>query len=159
MESIIRPIGKIRSPFNTLENMPIQPKGAKDVIGTLEIDRQYMAGLADLDGFSHIYLIYPFHKAQRTELLVTPFMDTSVRGVFATRSPLRPNHLGLSIVELLAIEKNIVKIRGVDVLDNTPLLDIKPYIASFDEVRQSRSGWMTGSEEDVARKRSDNRFA
>lgn len=159
METIsIQPIGKVRSPFKNLENMPIQPVGAKEVVGTLEIEPQFVNGLADLHGFSHIYIIYFFHKATRTELSVTPFMDNTTRGVFATRSPLRPSHIGLSIVELIGIENTIVKIRGVDVLDKTPLIDIKPYITSFDAVRKSSSGWMKGSIEEVANKRSDSRF-
>jgi tRNA-Thr(GGU) m(6)t(6)A37 methyltransferase TsaA len=155
----IQAIGTIHTPFDTLEDMPIQPKGAEEVIGTIELEEQYSAGLADLDGFSHIYLLYRFHMAKRTALTVTPFMDTSPRGVFSTRSPLRPNHIGISIVRLIGVEKNIITVQGIDVLNGSPLLDIKPYIAAFDSVQQSRSGWMKGSEEEVARKRSDQRFA
>ena len=151
-------IGTIHSPFTSLKDMPIQPKGAKDTIGTIEIKEEYLEGLEDLDGFSHIYLLYNFHMATRTELTVTPFMDTSPRGVFSTRSPLRPNHIGLSIVELIGVEKNLLKVRGIDILDGTPLLDVKPYIESFDAVQDSRSGWMKGSVDEVATKRSDNRF-
>ncbi len=154
----IEAIGTIRTPFANLENMPIQPGGARQALGSLVLDKQYQSGLADLDGFTHLYLLYAFHMTSRTALSVIPFMDTTPRGVFATRSPLRPNHLGLSIVELVAIEQNIVTIRGIDVLDGTPLLDIKPYIAAFDAVRQSRSGWMKGSAEEVATARSDARF-
>jgi len=154
----IEPIGIVHSPFSELENMPIQPKGAKEVTGTLEIFPQFIEGLTDLEGFSHIYLLYNFHKAARTALTVIPFMDDSQRGVFSTRSPLRPNHIGLSIVELLGVEKNLVQVRGIDILDGTPLIDIKPYIPSFDSVQKSRSGWMKGSEQDVSEKRSDQRF-
>ena len=154
----IQAIGTIHTPFETLEDMPIQPKGAGEVIGTVELEEQYTAGLADLSGFSHIYLLYEFHMAKRTALTVTPFMDTSPRGVFATRSPLRPNHIGISIVRLIGVEKNIITVQGIDILNGSPLLDVKPYIAAFDAVQQSRSGWMKGSEEDVARKRSDHRF-
>ncbi len=154
----IQKIGTIHTPFDTLEDMPIQPKGAGEVIGTIELDEQYMTGLADLDGFSHIYLIYEFHMAKKTALTVTPFMDTSPRGVFSTRSPLRPNHIGISIVKLVGVEKNIITVQGIDILNGSPLLDIKPYIAAFDAVQESRSGWMKGSEEDVARLRSDQRF-
>lgn len=154
----MQPIGTIHSPFTSLKDMPIQPKGAKDTIGTIEIKEEYMEGLQDLDGFSHIYLLYNFHKAARTALTVTPFMDTSPRGVFSTRSPLRPNHIGLSIVELVGVEKNLLKVRGIDILDGTPLLDIKPYIEFFDSVQDSHSGWMKGSLDEVANKRSDNRF-
>ncbi|MFT5697422.1 MAG: tRNA-Thr(GGU) m(6)t(6)A37 methyltransferase TsaA [Desulforhopalus sp.] len=154
----MQPIGTIHSPFTSLQDMPIQPKGAKDSIGTIEIKEEYTEGLLDLEGFSHIYLLYNFHKAARTDLTVTPFMDTTPRGVFSTRSPLRPNHIGLSIVELVGVEKNLIKVRGIDILDGTPLLDIKPYIESFDAVQNSRSGWMKGSADDVANKRSDDRF-
>lgn len=154
----IQKIGTIHTPFDTLEDMPIQPKGAKEVIGTVEMEEQYSPGLADLDGFSHIYLLYEFHMAKRTALTVTPFMDTSPRGVFATRSPLRPNHIGISIVRLIRVENNIVTVQGIDILNGSPLLDIKPYIAAFDAVQQSRSGWMKGSEEEVVGKRSDQRF-
>lgn len=152
------PIGYIRSPYTELTDMPIQPRGANAVEGSIEILEQYAEGLQDLDGFSHAYLIYHLHKASRTALSVIPFMDTVERGVFSTRSPLRPNHIGLSIVEITGVEKNIVHLRGVDVLDKTPLLDLKPYIESFDYVEKSRSGWMQGSREEVAKKRSDSRF-
>ena len=154
----MQPIGTIHTPFTTLENMPIQPKGAKEVIGTIEIRKEFVRGLEDLDGFSHIYLLYEFHMAQKTALKVTPFMDTRKRGVFATRSPLRPNHIGLSLVMLKKIEDNIITVQGIDVLDGTPLLDIKPYIAAFDEVQKSSSGWMQSSKEEVTLKRSDGRF-
>lgn len=154
----MQPIGTIRSPFTTLEDMPIQPKGAKDIIGTLIVHDEFQQGLADLEGFSHIYLIYEFHLAKKTALTVVPFMDTEERGVFSTRSPLRPNHIGLSIVELLSVKENRVEVRGIDVIDNTPLLDIKPFIQAFDSVKNSKSGWMTASEGEVSHKRSDSRF-
>ncbi len=154
----ISPIGVIRTPYKELTDMPIQPKGAKEVTGRLELNPELAEGLQDLDGFSHVYLIYQFHKAERTNLKVVPFMDTVKRGVYSTRSPLRPNHIGISIVELTGVENNIVHLKGVDVLDNTPLLDIKPYIDAFDYVENSRSGWMTKSREEVAGKRSDDRF-
>jgi tRNA (adenine37-N6)-methyltransferase len=155
----LQPIGTIHSPYTTLQDMPIQPKGAARELGTIQIFSEYTRGLRDLEGFSHIYLLYQFHMAERTELSVIPFMDSITRGVFATRSPLRPNHIGLSIVELIDVKDNIVTVRGIDVLDGTPLLDIKPYIAAFDEVRDSRSGWMQASSAEVAAKRSDDRFA
>ena len=154
----MQPIGTIRSPFQKLQDMPIQPKGAVAEFGTVEVFTEFAEGLRDLDGFSHVYLLYQFHEARRTELSVVPFMDTVSRGVFATRSPLRPNHIGLSIVELIGIKDNIVTVRGIDVLNGTPLLDIKPYIAAFDEVENSRSGWMQASRDEVSAKRSDDRF-
>lgn len=151
-------IGIIHTPIDSPKNAPIQPKGAADICGEVEIFPQVAGGLRDLEGFSHIYLLYYCHKAKRTELLVTPFMDTVQRGVFATRSPLRPNHIGLSIVELTAVHDNILQIKGVDVVDQTPLLDIKPYIHNFDSVNQSRSGWMKADVDAVSAKRSDDRF-
>lgn len=154
----MQPIGTIHSPFTSLKDMPIQPKGAKGTIGTIEIKKEYQEGLQDLNGFSHIYLLYNFHEAARTDLIVTPFMDTTPRGVFSTRSPLRPNHIGLSIVELIGVKKNLISVRGIDILDGTPLLDIKPYIEHFDSVQDSRSGWMKGSADAVEKKRSDDRF-
>lgn len=156
---LIHPIGIIHTPFHSLEDMPIQPGGAGDTIGTVVVNEQYIEGLADLQGFSHIYLFYVFHMAKRTALTVIPFMDISPRGVFATRSPLRPNHIGLSIVRLTAVTGNILTIHGIDVLDGTPLLDIKPYITAFDAVSHSLSGWMKASPEDVSKKRSDDRFS
>ncbi|WP_163337622.1 tRNA (N6-threonylcarbamoyladenosine(37)-N6)-methyltransferase TrmO [Desulfopila sp. IMCC35008] len=152
------PIGYIRTPYTELTDMPIQPRGANKVTGSIEILEKYAEGLQDLDGFSHAYLIYHLHKASRSALSVIPFMDTVARGIFATRSPLRPNHIGLSIVEITGVKNNIVELRGIDVLDRTPLLDLKPYIESFDYVEKSRSGWMQGSIEEVTQKRSDNRF-
>lgn len=155
----LNPIGIIRSPFNELKNMPIQPKGAGDIEGEVIIDEEYLDGLRDLEGFSHIYLIYRFHLASRVELTVTPFLDNEKRGVFSTRSPLRPNHVGMSIVELVRIENNKLIVKGIDILDGTPLLDIKPYIEKFDHVENSRSGWMTAEEGEVRKKRSDERFS
>jgi tRNA (adenine37-N6)-methyltransferase len=158
MERIMEPIGIIRTPFTCIENMPIQPKGAADTIGEVHIFEPYAEGLKDLEGFSHIYLIYLFHKADKMRLMVVPFMDTRQRGVFATRSPLRPNHIGLSIVEIIHIDGRTITLKGIDVLDQTPLLDIKPYIEAFDNVENSRSGWMTACPGEVAEKRSDDRF-
>ncbi len=152
------PIGTIFTPFKKLDDMPIQPGGGSGVSGLIEINEKFRSGLADLDGFSHIYLIYRFHLAQRTEMEVVPFLDTQKRGVYATRSPLRPNHIGLSIVELVKIEGTTLTIKNLDILDGTPLLDIKPYIADFDQVSTSRSGWMTADKDIVAGHRSDKRF-
>jgi len=154
----IKPIGTIHSPHKSIENMPIQPKGAVGIEGYVLVDEAYANGLQDLDGFTHIYLIYFFHAATRTELLVKPFMDSQTRGVFATRSPLRPNHIGISIVPLKKIERNKLIVSDLDILDNTPLLDIKPYVARFDQVNESKSGWLTASDREIQEKRSDCRF-
>lgn len=154
----IEPIGIIHSPYKTVADMPIQPKGSPAVEGQIVVEDKYIDGLQDLDGFSHIYLLYSFHKATRTEMLVVPFMDTQPRGVFATRSPLRPNHIGISIVKLLQVEKNTFTVGGIDIIDGTPLLDIKPYIEKFDSVAESRSGWLKASDEEISNRRSDGRF-
>jgi len=154
----IATIGTIHTPYTSLDKMPIQPKGAKEVIATLDIKEAYVQGLKDLEGFSHIYLIYYFHQSTRTELKVIPFMDTEERGVFSTRSPLRPSHIGLSLSELVCINDNIVTIKGIDVLNGTPLLDIKPYIPQFESVKEVKTGWMGKDDEAVSNARSDARF-
>lgn len=129
-------IATIRSPFSSLLDMPVQPCGASEVYATIEFQEEFVEGLKDLDGFSHIYLIYYFHKVENYKLQVVPFNDktNSLRGVFSTRTPVHPNSIGLSLVELVSVEGNIVTIKGVDVLDKTPLLDIKPYISNFDVI-------------------------
>ncbi len=151
-------IGVVHSPHLELANMPIQPVGARDVEGTIEVYERFAAGLNDLEGFSHIYILYHFHKASRSELEVIPYMDTHKRGVFATRSPLRPSHIGLSIVELVSIENNSLRIKGVDMLDGTPVLDIKPYIEKVDRRENTKDGWLKKSDENTWQKRSDDRF-
>ena len=157
----LKQIATINSPFCRLENMPVQPKGAKNTIATIEFKKEFQDGLKDLDGFSHAYLIYYFHKVDEHKLRVVPFNDEShtERGVFSTRTPMHPNSIGLSVVEIVNVKENIVTIKGVDVLDGTPLLDIKPYIENFDKVEgETRSGWMKSSKEEVSQKRSDSRF-
>ncbi|WP_295421402.1 tRNA (N6-threonylcarbamoyladenosine(37)-N6)-methyltransferase TrmO [Sulfurovum sp.] len=161
MEFELKQIATIRSPFCDLVNMPVQPKGARDTFATIEFEKEYEEGLKDLDGFSHVYLIYHFHKVREPKLSVIPFNDktNTPRGVFSTRTPMHPNGLGLSVVELVGVEGNVVTIKGVDILDGTPLLDIKPYIENFDKVEgESRSGWMKASLDEVSKKKSDDRF-
>ncbi|HXV20506.1 MAG TPA: tRNA (N6-threonylcarbamoyladenosine(37)-N6)-methyltransferase TrmO [Desulfuromonadales bacterium] len=152
------PIGTIHSPFTNPEGMPIQPAGAREAIGTVVIDPAFEAGLQDLEGFSHLYLLYHFHRAAPMRLKVVPFLDRREHGIFATRAPARPNPIGLSVVELLEVRGNRLTVRGIDVLDGTPLLDIKPYAEAFDRVEGSRSGWLASSPEEIARQRSDRRF-
>ena len=123
-----QPIGIIHTPFSRPEGMPIQPAGAVGITGSVEVLEQFRPGLKDLDGFSHIILLYQFHRSQGFSLEIVPFLDSKPRGVFATRAPKRPNPIGLSVVHLLRIEHNILYIENVDILDRTPLLDIKPYI-------------------------------
>ena len=161
MEIKLKQIATIKSPFCNLVDMPVQPKGACDTIATIEFKDEYKDGLTDLDGFSHLYLIYYFHKIKEPKLKVIPFNDKThtQRGVFATRTPMHPNSIGLSIVELVNVEENIVTIKGIDILDGTPLIDIKPYIENFDKIDGiTKSGWMKSSNEDVSNKRSDDRF-
>jgi len=138
--------------------MPIQPAGAREAVGTVVVDPAYAAGLQDLDGFSHIYLLYHFHRASPPRLKVVPFLDHREHGIFATRAPARPNPIGVSVVELLEVRGNRLTVRGIDVLDGTPLLDIKPYVEDFDRAEKSRSGWLASTPEEIARRRSDNRF-
>lgn len=155
----ITPIGVIRSPFTTPEGMPIQPAGARGEKGEVHLDEKYAAGLKDLDGFSHAILIYHFHKSSGYELSVKPFMDDTPRGLFATRAPRRPNPLGLSVVRVTGVEGNVVMIEDVDVLDGTPLVDIKPYVPRFDAPAADRCGWLDEIAEKAENMRSDGRFA
>ena len=155
----ITPIGVIHTPFCRLEGMPIQPGGARNVIGHVELRPDLAPALADLDGFSHAYLLYCFHKSEGCKLSVIPYMDTTPRGLFATRAPKRPNPIGLSVVEIMEIKDNILTVKGIDVLDGTPLLDIKPYAPAFDmPVVPVRSGWLEGKDDEVDCTRADDRF-
>jgi tRNA-Thr(GGU) m(6)t(6)A37 methyltransferase TsaA len=158
MEITYRPIGVIHSPFKDIAGMPIQPTGAANIRGLLEIFPPFVAGLKDLEGFSHIILLYHFHQAEGAKLVVRPFMDSRPHGVFATRAPKRPNPIGLSVVRLLRIEQNIVHIENVDIIDGTPLLDIKPYVPEFDHYPADRVGWLEQAKGIVRSKRSDGRF-
>lgn len=156
---VFKPIGIIHSHHKKLENMPIQPLAAEGVKGVIEVDYEYVEGLIDLDGFSHFVLIYDFHKAVGYKLTVTPFMDDKIHGVFATRSPKRPNAVGMSIVKLLSIEGNILNIEMVDVLDGTPLIDIKPFFLRFDNREDTKSGWLEISDDvSVDHLKSDDRY-
>ncbi|MEA1956455.1 MAG: tRNA (N6-threonylcarbamoyladenosine(37)-N6)-methyltransferase TrmO [Campylobacterota bacterium] len=157
----LQQIATIKSPFCNLENMPVQPRGAKDTLATIEFKKEFQDGLKDLDGFSHVYLIYYFHKVKEHKLQVVPFNDltNTPRGVFSTRTPAHPNSIGLSVVELVDVKENIVTIKGIDILNGTPLLDIKPYIENFDKIEgDTKSGWMKSSSDDVSEMRSDDRF-
>lgn len=155
----IQPIGVIRTPHDKREGMPIQPTGAAGVKGTVEVSLEYAEGLADVEGFSHIILLYQFDRSDGFKLKVVPFMDTEPRGLFATRAPRRPNPIGLSIVKLEGIEGRVLHVDGVDMLDGTPLLDIKPFVPAFDAPEVTRTGWLDEAEEKARRKRSDGRFA
>jgi len=154
----LSPIGTIQSPFKKPEGMPIQPTGAKDIRGQVIIERAFVEGLSDLDGFSHIILLYFFHHSKGYDLRVKPFMDNERRGLFSTRAPRRPNSIGLSIVRLLGLEGNVLQIQGVDILDGTPLLDIKPYVPKFDSVKTLSTGWLEKNAVKSETMRSDKRF-
>ncbi|MFC1525385.1 tRNA (N6-threonylcarbamoyladenosine(37)-N6)-methyltransferase TrmO, partial [Candidatus Latescibacterota bacterium] len=128
----LNPIGEVHSPHQQVVGMPIQPSRARGVEGTVEVYEEYAEGLADLDGFSHIILLYHFHRSQGHSLRVVPFLDTVERGLFATRAPRRPNPLGLSVLRLLGIDGATLRVADIDILDGTPVLDIKPYVPDFD---------------------------
>ncbi|MEW5773668.1 MAG: tRNA (N6-threonylcarbamoyladenosine(37)-N6)-methyltransferase TrmO [Thermodesulfobacteriota bacterium] len=157
---VFTPIGLVRSPFQKVEDMPLQSAGALEVLGSAELLPEYAPALADLDGFSHLILLYCFHRAKPYAPQVTPFLDTTPRGLFATRAPSRPNPIGFSVVELLAVEGHVLRLRGVDILDNTPLLDLKPWVPAFDVPLQGevRAGWLARCAKRAADARSDDRF-
>ncbi|MDD1694416.1 MAG: tRNA (N6-threonylcarbamoyladenosine(37)-N6)-methyltransferase TrmO [Methanoregula sp.] len=152
------PIGAIHSPFKDIAGMPIQPNGARGTRGTIEIFAPYREGLCDLDGFERVILIYALHRCTDHVLTVTPFLDTTPRGIFATRSPKRPNAIGLSVVRLLAVDGRTLTIEDVDVLDGTPLLDLKPYVPAFDAYPGSFCGWLETVAGNAETVRSDDRF-
>lgn len=158
MEICFSPIGTIHSPFHELSEMPIQPVSESSAPGTVEILPEYSPGLKDLDGFSHIILIYHLHYSHQYSLSVTPFLDEKPHGVFATRAPRRPNPIGLSVVKLTRLEDNILHVDHLDVLDGTPLLDIKPYIPEFDSPPAFRLGWLESVKHKLRSMRSDQRF-
>ena len=138
--------------------MPIQPSGAKGIKGTVELMPEYAEGLQDLEGFSHVILIYHLHLSTGFSLKVKPFLDDQLRGVFATRAPQRPNPIGLSVVRLKEIKGNILHIEDIDIVDGTPLLDIKPYVPEFDVQETVRIGWLSEKIGKASRERSDGRF-
>ena len=158
-EIIVKPIGIIHTPFKEPKGTPIQPTGARDIEGTVEVFPDYADGLRDLDGFSHLYLLFYCHLSKEHSLLVKPFLDDSLHGVFATRSPSRPNPIGLSIVRLTKIERNLLHIWDVDMVDGTPLLDIKPYIPDVDTREAVRIGWLEKRVGEMLKKRDDGRFS
>ncbi|MGD9395344.1 MAG: tRNA (N6-threonylcarbamoyladenosine(37)-N6)-methyltransferase TrmO [Candidatus Thorarchaeota archaeon] len=154
----IRPIGVIRTPFKSSDEIPIQ-SSKSDTIAEAEILQEYSEGLESLDRFSHAILLYWFHRAQPTKLKVIPFLDTKERGLFSTRAPSRPNPIGLSIVRIIQVNGNILRFKGADMLNDTPLIDIKPFVPEFDNRLDATSGWLAESlhakEHDY---RGDDRF-
>ena len=153
-----KPIGIVHSPFTQPEGMPIQPSAAQGTQGQIVLNEEYVDGLCDLDGFSHIYLLYHLHLSKSYELKVIPFLDNQQRGIFSTRAPKRPNPIGLSVVKLISINKNILEIENVDIVDGTPLLDIKPYVHEMEGVDHYRLGWLSRYKKAMKSKNSDKRF-
>ena len=158
MKIELSPIGIIHSPFKTLEDMPIQPATKASADGVAEIFQEYQEGLKDLDGFSHVFLLFYLHKDERVDLTLKPFLDEEQRGVFATRAPTRPNPIGLSVVRIDRIEENKIYLKDIDILDGTPLLDIKPYVPEFDQPERASIGWLAASKERIRDQKSDDRF-
>jgi tRNA-Thr(GGU) m(6)t(6)A37 methyltransferase TsaA len=155
----LHPIGVIRTPHHQGEQTPIQPVYAQGIKGRAEILPQYADGLRDLEGFSHVWLIYWLHKASAPRLMVTPFLDDTERGVFATRAQCRPNPVGVSLVRLDRCEGNVLYLEDVDMLDGTPLLDIKPYATRFDCPENVRCGWLEDIDEKSARIRGRRKYS
>ena len=153
-----KPIGIVHSPFKEAIGTPIQPKAAKGIEGTVEVFTEFADGLADLDGFSHIILICNFHLVQKPKLKVIPYMDDQQRGVFSTRAPNRPNPIGISVVRLNRIENNILYIQDIDIIDGTPLLDIKPYVPEFDSKEDIKIGWLEKKVNKLLTSKDDGRF-
>jgi tRNA-Thr(GGU) m(6)t(6)A37 methyltransferase TsaA len=157
---IVRPIGVIRSPFADRQGMPIQGALKPEALGRAEIFEEFAAGLADIDGFSHLILLYWFHLSAGFDLTVKPFLEDSPRGLFATRAPRRPNPIGLSVVKLVKRERNVLHLAELDVVDKTPLLDVKPLIPEFDFREGVKTGWLGEAlaRGDRRRHTSDDRF-
>lgn len=153
-----KPIGVIHSPFKKPKGTPIQPAGAKGINGIVEIFLEYAEGLKDIEGFSHIILLYHFHLSKGSTLIVRPFMDNEAHGVFAMRGPGRPNPIGISVVRLVKIEGNTLHIQDVDIVDGTPLLDIKPYVPEFDIREVERIGWLEKNVHRLSASKDDGRF-
>jgi tRNA-Thr(GGU) m(6)t(6)A37 methyltransferase TsaA len=153
-----KPIGIIHSPFKKLQGIPIQPTAAKGIRGTVQIFHEYAEGLKDVEGFSHIILIFYFHLSKKTRLKVKPYMDNQTRGVFATRAPSRPNPIGLSVVRLVGVGGETLHIQDVDIADGTPLLDIKPYVPDFDSREVIKIGWLEENIHKLPSSKDDGRF-
>ena len=154
-----KPIGVIHSPFKGASGVPIQSSAAKGVRGRVKVFSEYREGLKDLDGFSHIILIYHFHQSTSYKLTVKPYMDSELHGIFATRAPARPNPIGISVVRLIRIEGCTLHIQDVDIIDGTPLLDIKPYVPQFDIREVNKIGWLEENVHKLSTSKDDGRFA
>ncbi len=159
MEIIYRPIGEIRTSFKKPEGTPIQPTAGGAGAGKIKLFPEFQEGLKDLAGFSHLILLYHCHKAGEPSLTVKPFMEDKHHGIFSIRAPSRPNSIGLSIVRLERIDGNILYIKDVDILDKTPLLDIKPYVPEFDRRENVKIGWLEKNVDKLSSMEDDGRFA
>jgi tRNA-Thr(GGU) m(6)t(6)A37 methyltransferase TsaA len=148
-----RPIGLVHSEHREATCTPVQPTFAEGSRGWIEVFEPYLDGLADIEGFSHIHVIYWMHKAGPAALRVIPFLDERPHGIFATRSPNRPNAIGLSILRLVERKGSVLSVEDVDTLDGTPVLDIKPYVARFDTRQGARSGWVDTVDDGTQRRR------
>ena len=158
MEIVYKTIGIIRSAFKEANGTPIQPVASPDSEGRVELFEECAEGLKDLDGFSHIILIFHMHLVKEAKLKVIPFLDTQEHGIFATRSPARPNPVGFSVVRLEKIERNILFVSGIDIIDGTPLLDIKPFVPAFDVRDAEKTGWFENKQHKIPDARDDGRF-
>ncbi len=152
------PIGVIHSQFKEPKGTPIQSSVAKGIGGTIEVFPEYAEGLKDVEGFSHIILVYHFHLAKKSSLKVKPYLDNENHGVFSTRAPSRPNPIGISVVRLIGIEETILQIQEVDIVDGTPLLDIKPYVTAFDVRETMKIGWLEKNIHKLSMSKDDGRF-
>lgn len=158
MSVTYRPIGVIHSPFTHVDGMPIQPTGETSAPGTAEVDPEFAEGLAGLEGFSHVILVYHLHKSRGVDLIVKPFLGSEQHGIFATRAPTRPNPIGVSVVKLREIEGHVLYLDNLDVLDGSPLLDIKPYVPAFDAPGPVKVGWLEAVQNEVKSTKADRRF-
>jgi tRNA-Thr(GGU) m(6)t(6)A37 methyltransferase TsaA len=159
MDDIVyKPVGVVHSPFKEPRGTPIQSTAARDVEGVIEVFPQYAEGLRDIEGYSHLILIYHFHLCNEPSLIVRPYLDDGTHGVFATRAPARPNPIGISVVRLVRVDGTRLHVEGVDILDGTPVLDIKPYLPQFDAIDTERIGWLEGRIRMVEEIRDDGRF-
>jgi len=153
-----KPVGVIHSPFKEPEGTPIQPASARGIDGSVHVFPEYVEGLRDIQGFSHIILIYHFHLSKRGPLKTKPFLDSEEHGVFAIRAPSRPNPIGISVVRLVGVEKDVLHVQDVDIVDGTPLLDIKPYVPEFDIRKVDRIGWLEKNIHKISTSKDDGRF-
>ena len=158
MNIIYKPIGYVRSPFKEPSGVPIQTKAGTGIEGEIEVLDEFVDGLSDLEGFSHIFVITHLHAHEGFKLKVTPFLDDVERGVFSTRAPKRPNPIGLHLVRLRSVKGNILHIMDIDMIDGTPVLDIKPYIPQGDEREDHSIGWLEGKLQRFLKENADDRF-